>query len=193
MAAKTTARDKLDKRPAQAALARRLRELRVVNGFKTARSFAEHVGIDENRYTRYERAEVEPDITLIRLFAAALKTSPSDLLGTRTTDGFAEEAASGLGPTASIASGLRVTAAQTLAWSLAEAATDARSASLPSTPDARWRRLRSISTLYERLSADPLGTVAALMQDPTITDADAAVLGRIEDLIASLRRASTMG
>ena len=37
--------------------ARRLRELRVLSGYKTARSLARTIGIDENRYTRYERAE----------------------------------------------------------------------------------------------------------------------------------------
>ncbi|MBS0244706.1 MAG: helix-turn-helix transcriptional regulator, partial [Proteobacteria bacterium] len=51
---------------ARAEFARRLRELRIPRGFRTARSLARALEIDENRYTRYERAEVEPDLDMIR-------------------------------------------------------------------------------------------------------------------------------
>ena len=60
--------------------ARRLRALRVPRGFKTARSFAQALGIDENRYTRYERAEVEPDLSLIQRICETLRITPNDLL-----------------------------------------------------------------------------------------------------------------
>jgi transcriptional regulator with XRE-family HTH domain len=62
--------------------ARRLREFRIDRGFKTARSLARALGIDENRYTRYERAEVEPDLVLIQRICETLRVTPNDLFGT---------------------------------------------------------------------------------------------------------------
>lgn len=61
--------------------AERLRMLRIPRGFRTARSFAKALSIDENRYTRYERAEVEPDLGLIRRICALLAVTPDELLG----------------------------------------------------------------------------------------------------------------
>jgi transcriptional regulator with XRE-family HTH domain len=61
--------------------ARRLRELRTERGFRHAREFARVLGIEENRYTRYERAEVEPSLTLIHKMCVTLQVSPNDLLG----------------------------------------------------------------------------------------------------------------
>jgi hypothetical protein len=57
-----------------------LRTFRVVNGYATARAFSQALGIDENRYTRYERAESEPDITLLTQMARLLGVALSDLL-----------------------------------------------------------------------------------------------------------------
>ena len=66
---------------ARAFFAERLRTLRIPRGFRTARSFAKALDIDENRYTRYERAEVEPDLSLIRRICVMLGVSPNELLG----------------------------------------------------------------------------------------------------------------
>ena len=44
------------------AFARRLEAARIAAGYDTKRSFANALGIEEARYTRYERAETEPDI-----------------------------------------------------------------------------------------------------------------------------------
>ncbi|MGI9478475.1 MAG: helix-turn-helix domain-containing protein [Hyphomicrobiaceae bacterium] len=60
--------------------AQRLRAIRVPRGYKTARSFAEALEIDENRYTRYERAEVEPDLRLMMRICSLLGATPNDLL-----------------------------------------------------------------------------------------------------------------
>ena len=60
--------------------AKRLRAIRGPRGFKTARSFAERLDIHENRYTRYERAEVEPDLPLLMQMCDALGVTPNDLL-----------------------------------------------------------------------------------------------------------------
>ena len=61
--------------------AKRLRQLRTERGFRHARQFARVLGIEENRYTRYERAEVEPSLTLIHQICVTLQVAPSDLLG----------------------------------------------------------------------------------------------------------------
>lgn len=68
----------------RAFFAKRLRELRIPKGFRTARKLATELGIDENRYTRYERAEVEPDLELLVRIAEALEVTPNDLLGVLT-------------------------------------------------------------------------------------------------------------
>ena len=65
---------------ARARFAQRLRAIRIPRGFKTARSFAEALDIDENRYTRYERAEVEPDLQLLMKMCGLLGATPNDLL-----------------------------------------------------------------------------------------------------------------
>jgi transcriptional regulator with XRE-family HTH domain len=65
---------------ARARFAHRLRAIRIPRGYKTARSFAEALEIDENRYTRYERAEVEPDLQLLMRICTLLGATPNDLL-----------------------------------------------------------------------------------------------------------------
>jgi transcriptional regulator with XRE-family HTH domain len=75
-------RGQMSKEPtdARSRFAHRLRAIRIPRGFKTARSFAKALGIDENRYTRYERAEVEPDLQLLLRICELLKATPNDLL-----------------------------------------------------------------------------------------------------------------
>src|SRR6185437_16407342 len=65
----------------RAEFARRLRALRAARGFERARYFAKALGIEENRYTRYERAEVEPSLTLIHKMCEVLRVTPDELLG----------------------------------------------------------------------------------------------------------------
>ena len=59
--------------------AKRLRQLRIEKGFVHAREFARALDIEENRYTRYERAEAEPSFTLIHRICVTLQVSPNDL------------------------------------------------------------------------------------------------------------------
>ena len=66
--------------------AKRLKQLRTEKGFLRARKFANALGIEENRYTRYERAEVEPSLTLIHKICVTLRLSPNDLLGSTETN-----------------------------------------------------------------------------------------------------------
>ena len=61
--------------------AKRLRQLRIEKGFGHARDFARVLDIGENRYTRYERAEVEPSFVLLHRICVTLQVSPNDLFG----------------------------------------------------------------------------------------------------------------
>jgi transcriptional regulator with XRE-family HTH domain len=61
------------------AFAGRLKTLRVLRGFRTARSFARALDIDENRYTRWERGEVEPSVAMLSKMAEILNL-PVDIL-----------------------------------------------------------------------------------------------------------------
>src|SRR5262245_33955196 len=61
--------------------AKRLKSIRTLRGFGRARYFAKSLGIEENRYTRYERAEVEPSLTLIHKMCEVLRVTPNELLG----------------------------------------------------------------------------------------------------------------
>ena len=65
----------------RAEFARRLRALRAQRGYERARHFAKALGIEENRYTRYERAEVEPNLTLIFEICQKLAVTPNELMG----------------------------------------------------------------------------------------------------------------
>jgi transcriptional regulator with XRE-family HTH domain len=64
----------------RAQFAKNLRRLRIEKGFRTARELSKALGIEENRYTRYERAEVEPSLTLIHKMCETLRVSPNELL-----------------------------------------------------------------------------------------------------------------
>ena len=60
--------------------------MRGPRGYKTARSIAQKLGIHENRYTRYERAEVEPNLALLMQICRALDVTPNDLITAIITD-----------------------------------------------------------------------------------------------------------
>ena len=57
----------------------RLKGLRLTGGYRTARAFAQALELDENRYTRYERGEVEPSLTTICKICSVLAIQPNDL------------------------------------------------------------------------------------------------------------------
>src|SRR5262245_40201901 len=57
-----------------------LRRLRTERGY-SQRDFARALGIDENRYGRYERAEAEPHLVMLSRMCQVLRVSPNDLLG----------------------------------------------------------------------------------------------------------------
>jgi transcriptional regulator with XRE-family HTH domain len=85
--------------------ARQLKATRIARGFAYARHFAAALGLEENRYTRYERAEVEPSLSIIPRMCATLGVTPNDLLAP----------SEGAEPSASAAIGRQ----ENLAWRLA--------------------------------------------------------------------------
>jgi transcriptional regulator with XRE-family HTH domain len=66
--------------------AARLKELRFLRGYHTAKQFARALGIEQNTYTRYERAEVEPSLTVIDKMCRLLNVMPNELLGFGTDE-----------------------------------------------------------------------------------------------------------
>jgi transcriptional regulator with XRE-family HTH domain len=60
--------------------AKSLRRLRNERGY-FQRDFAQALRIDVNRYSRYERAEAEPNLALLCRMCEVLQVMPNDLLG----------------------------------------------------------------------------------------------------------------
>ena len=59
---------------------RRLRQMRMDRGFKTAREFAEFIAQEENTLTRWERGETEPGFEVLLRICQVLGTTPDELL-----------------------------------------------------------------------------------------------------------------
>ena len=66
---------------ARRAFASNLKQRRLAAGYLRAAPFAAAVGLEEHRYLRYERAEVEPSLALIHRLSEVLNTTPGELLG----------------------------------------------------------------------------------------------------------------
>jgi transcriptional regulator with XRE-family HTH domain len=62
------------------AFSTRLQGLREAKGYTTARGFSRALQIDEARYSRWERAETEPDISNILRICEVLDIDPNELL-----------------------------------------------------------------------------------------------------------------
>ena len=180
--------------------ARRLRELRVLNGYKTARSLARSIGIDENRYTRYERAEVEPDLTLLTVLAATLRTTPNELLGiaggpaTGLQDSVAEQRPFQFEDAAGRAQLSRSECAKAICWTLATAIAEAVEHAAASPQDrgaagsATEPRLQAVSAGYQQLSQDPFGALTTIVNEPAVVRARPELLIRIRSLVEDLAR-----
>ncbi len=175
--------------------ARRLRELRIPRGFRTARSLARSLDIDENRYTRYERAEVEPDLAMIRRICETLDVTPNDLLGgVAMTRDFSQSASrpnshSGTdGIVASTPGRNDQPPIPTAAWLLAEAAIEAKGA--PRAPSGATLDLPlplasmgEIGKLYKALMEQPFEAIADLLSDQAIAGADPAAARSLKERI----------
>jgi transcriptional regulator with XRE-family HTH domain len=157
--------------------AKRLKDMRVRSGFPRARYFAKSLGIEENRYTRYERAEVEPNLTLIHKMCETLQVSPNELLGFAEYEGtaalpaFSEDATAEDTPNEDLA-GRHL---ELLAWRLASEAI-----AIGSRHRAKSRAAadplavtRDTAKLFRKLQSDPFGTVAEIAADDALKDLDA--------------------
>src|SRR5262245_4263606 len=174
--------------------AQRLKSLRTQRGFDRARYFAKSLGIEENRYTRYERAEVEPSLTLIHKMCETLRVSPNELLGFVELLHHDGSAGAGLAQTApedlqrppsAEAGGKGTDAVSSLAWSLATEAAAIRHgrSAKPKAAADPLAALRETSALFSALQAEPFATVAAILGDAAVKDIGAEDKARLAELI----------
>lgn len=178
-------------KPLRSEFANRLRRYRVPRGYRTARMFAKALDIDENRYTRYERAEVEPDLALLARMCTMLEVTPNDLLGFPTIaaaaplTGFAE---AGAGAAAGAQPALAGTPAESgsrnpraLAWQIA-CKLAAQQLDGQASRDAA-ATLKRITALFTQIEADPFAFVVAMADKPALKSMPPA---RQAELVAAM-------
>jgi transcriptional regulator with XRE-family HTH domain len=169
--------------------AKRLKEMRVNSGFLRARYFAKSLGIEENRYTRYERAEVEPSLTLIHKMCDVLRVSPNVLMGFAEYEGaspglipaFAEDSPDENANSAD--AGTRHMGL--LAWRLASEAVAVRHkqrAKSKAAPDP-LATTREVGRLFQKLQSDPFGTVAEIVADDALKDLGSERKAELAELV----------
>jgi transcriptional regulator with XRE-family HTH domain len=169
--------------------AQRLKSLRTQRGFDRARYFARSLGIEENRYTRYERAEVEPSLTLIHKMCETLRVSPNELLGfadlRHHPSGVPGLAEASLEEISRGHDGKGADPVSSLAWNLASEAVGIRHehggrSKAVADPLAM---LRETGALFGSLQAEPFETVAAILSDTALKDVDAKHKAKLAELI----------
>jgi transcriptional regulator with XRE-family HTH domain len=177
--------------PARRHFARRLRELRILRGFKTARSLAHALAIDENRYTRYERAEVEPDIELTQRICEMLRASPNDLFAVgyeaseRAPPPVRELAETGAEYVPGDGDG-RDTRAKT-AWTLACAVAELQSPAADQTAGQQTlAKLRRAARLFVDLERRPYAAVSDILLLPALAGASVEEAQQIGKLVQEL-------
>lgn len=148
--------------------AKRLKVIRTQRGFPRARYFASTLGIEENRYTRYERAEVEPSLTLIHKMCETLGITPNELLGfeavrpRESQPGFSEASP---GPE-------QANPRDAIAWQIAEEIVRTRreyeQGRRPADP---LSDMRDTGALFRSLVAEPFETIAKLADEPALSAA----------------------
>lgn len=187
--------------PQRRQFARRLRDFRIDRGFKTARSLARALGIDENRYTRYERAEVEPDLSLIHRICETLSLTPDDLfgwpepVGTRadsppaggvSSAGFSEAGGAASLPTLADRGPHRDAVAWSLACAVAELQADPHSQDADTRPLAT---LQGAARIFADLERRPFAAVSEILLLPDVAKASPAQARRISELVANFAKA----
>lgn len=178
--------------------AKRLKSIRSQRGFDRARYFAKSLGIEENRYTRYERAEVEPSLTLIHKMCETLRVSPNELLGFADVKHQRPFDAPGLAesPTADIAHANRPEVSLdengngpdplgSLAWGLASEAVAIRHehASRSKGAGDPLQTLQETGALFRSLQAEPFDVATQILQDRTLQDVDPKRKAKLAELI----------
>jgi transcriptional regulator with XRE-family HTH domain len=202
---------------ARARFAKRLKAIRVPRGFRTARSLAEALGIDENRYTRYERGEVEPNLDLLLQICSLLGATPNDLLcdyigssGDGCQPGFAESYPPSYAPSPDdgrrermqpranpllgtiephrIDSNIVGAQQDAIAWLLSGELAALHGKAHQPGPGGPFEQLKRTSEIFADLKSDPFAFVARVMRDSSLLEADLATQQRIEKLISDLAR-----
>lgn len=182
--------------------AKRLKELRIPRGFPTARSLSRALGIDENRYTRYERAEVEPDLSLLLKICGLLHASPNDLLiasagfedpqrpftAEPSSESFHARSNSGVAHANTAPDLLRRRA---IAWQLASELVGCGVVAVnPATAANPMARLQLIKTLFGEIEADAFGAIGRILDGAkmkTVAPIDAGKISAlVEELIAAI-------
>jgi transcriptional regulator with XRE-family HTH domain len=170
--------------------AKRLKTMRVHSGFERARYFAKALGIEENRYTRYERAEVEPSLTLIHKIWEVLQVSPNELLGFAEVGagfnmGFSEPQAE-----YGAAGAPSERHFETLAWRLASEVAAVRNGHRGGRESGDpFAVTRDTGKLYQSLLKDPFNTMASIVAEDALKGLDAerkADLARLVDAITDI-------
>jgi transcriptional regulator with XRE-family HTH domain len=176
----------------RAQFSHRLKKLRVQNGYPRARYFARSLGIEENRYTRYERAEVEPSLTLLHKMCEILKVSPNELMGFADPAGSSTVFGEELSQYAEAGERSNRDVAQ-LAWKLASETVHSRAGVRARTKvlDDPLAAPRETGKLFQQLQADPFGTVALIVADDTLKHLDAKRKSEFAELISEFTGAVT--
>lgn len=150
------------------------------------------LGISENRYTRYERGEAEPDVELMRLICDKLGVTPNELFGWggegdagetsahRAVGGFAEVAGTAhrggwdeeMGGAPSSARDT-MAASEIAAWRLAGELEKARLGQAGSAGATEGLgALQATAELFLKLRQDPLATVAQVLRSADLAALD---------------------
>jgi transcriptional regulator with XRE-family HTH domain len=185
----------------RAQFAKRLKDIRVQRGFDRARYFAKSLGIEENRYTRYERAEVEPSLSLIQKICETLRVTPNELLGyanlrlegAGAPSPILLDAAGEAGPDGAKAYPVGSShpnapgSPGALAWRLAVEAIGLRRPRDPTnnTGADALARFRETAALFQQLRSAPFDTVAEILSDPSLHGAGAGREAALAQLIKS--------
>ncbi len=178
--------------------ASRLRALRLQQGFRTARGFARTLNIDENRYTRYERAEVEPDLDLIQQICGVLNATPNDLLGVGQTRQRAADSPAGTAtppgfasPSAELmAAGSPEIEFQSIALELCRRVVAVRQVRAGG-PTGQLDASQQVTPLHDALKAQPFEIIRQIVGDRAVIEAPADTARDIHDLILRLTHTIT--
>ena len=182
---------------ARARFAKRLKAIRVPRGYRTARSFAEALSIDENRYTRYERGEVEPSLDLILKICSLLNATPNDLLcdyiGSSSEPfqsepaGFSEsDVTANKLPSPDVMTpdrAVRGPQHDATAWLLSAELATLRAHSSGNNVTEPFEMLKNTSEIFANLNTNPFPFLADVMRDISTFNADIDTQQRVEKLI----------
>jgi transcriptional regulator with XRE-family HTH domain len=162
-----------------------LRLLRISRGFARARHFAEAIGIGENRYTRYERGEAEPNIDLIYKICDVLKAAPNDLFGIgedrnmlridpSQRPGFADL------PQAAPSLSTPHQDRQVAGWALAR---ELAALEMGDSKGTAAERLKATAAIFLELERSPFHVIARILSGPAAATKPSEALKTVNDLV----------